>query len=439
MSADDPFASFDGERTLIKPSAGRGARSAPAPVAAPLPSDTGTPLPSGTAEALPIPGLNPLLAAATPLLRLGPRLRSTVQLADPPALRASLVEALRRFETATRAAGLPNEQVVAGRYVLCSFLDECASSTPWGGSGAWSSQSLLVHFHNESWGGEKLFQLMGKLAEDVPKNRSLLELLDVVLALGFEGRYRVLDGGRAQLDSVRERLVQLLRQGAAGVDRELSPQWAGAPAGDARLRDGLPVWVAAAATALLLMGAFTALRFSADGHSDAAFHALQTLDAKGATPAVAASAPVPAAAPRLAGLLQPDITAGRVEVRDFADRSVVVLRGSEFFEPGSADVAAAAKPLIGRIAVALARLPGPVVVAGHTDNQPIRSLRFPSNWHLSQARAAAVQALLAETVPAERLRAEGRADAMPVDDNATAAGRARNRRVEITLAAAPGG
>ncbi|MBU6260014.1 MAG: OmpA family protein, partial [Burkholderiales bacterium] len=73
---------------------------------------------------------------------------------------------------------------------------------------------------------------------------------------------------------------------------------------------------------------------------------------------------------------------------------------------------------------------------GHTDNQPIRSLRYPSNWHLSLARANHVKALLAQSVNPSRLSAEGRADSEPVASNATAAGRAQNRRVEITLLAA---
>jgi len=78
-------------------------------------------------------------------------------------------------------------------------------------------------------------------------------------------------------------------------------------------------------------------------------------------------------------------------------------------------------------------------VTGHTDNQPIRSLRYPSNWHLSQERAAAVKDLLASRVPPARLKAEGRADSEPVLDNSTPANRARNRRVEITLSAAQNG
>ena len=124
-------------------------------------------------------------------------------------------------------------------------------------------------------------------------------------------------------------------------------------------------------------------------------------------------------------------------MRDLADRSVIIIRGDGFFEPGSADIADRVRPLLGRIADALNQVPGPVLVTGHTDNQPIRSLRYPSNWHLSQERAAAVKDLLASRVPPARLKAEGRADSEPVLDNSTPANRARNRRVEVTLLVAP--
>ena len=424
MSDNDPFSAFESDRTIIKPSAGRGGRAAPA--AAPAAEATPLPeLPGAT-------GINPLLQAAAPLLQAAPRIRTMGHHPNPAALRAALVEGVRQFESTARAQGLPNEQVVAGRYVLCTFLDESASGTPWGGSGAWSSQSLLVLFHDETFGGEKVFQLMGKLAENVPANRNLLELLYAALALGFAGRYGALPNGQAQLDSVRERLAQMLRQAAPTVDPALSPAWAGQPARQARLRDGIPVWAVGAGLALLLGLVFAALRFNADDHSEPVFQALQALDVPAPPPP---PPPQPAAQPRLAGLLAPDIQAGLVDVRDDADRSVIVIHGDGFFEPASAEVAARVKPLLGRIATALAAVPGPVLITGHTDNQPIRSLRYPSNWHLSQDRADAVRSLLATSVPAERLRAEGRADSEPVEANNTPAGRARNRRVELTLTA----
>jgi type VI secretion system protein ImpK len=116
------------------------------------------------------------------------------------------------------------------------------------------------------------------------------------------------------------------------------------------------------------------------------------------------------------------------------DRSVVTVRGDGLFEPGSIALAGGREALMGRIADAMAKVGGAVLVTGHTDAQPIRSLRFPSNWHLSQERAQVVGRLLVEGgVPAERVRAEGRADAEPVAPNDNAEHRAQNRRVEMTL------
>ena len=305
MSDNDPFSAFEGDRTIIKPSAGRGARPAAAgqsPAAAPPAQHAGPAPAAALPDLVGAAGLNPLLQAAAALLGTATRIRTMLQHPNPAALRDALAEGIRRFENSARAQGLPNEQVVAGRYVLCTVLDEFAASTPWGGGGAWSSNSLLVLFHNEAWGGEKLFQLMGKLAEDVPQHRNLLELMHVSLSIGFEGRYRVVDNGRAQLEGVRERLAQMLRQQRSPVDKELSPAWAGERAGDGRLRDGIPVWVVAAAAALLLMLVFVALRFAIHDRSNPAFDALQALDVKAAAPL---PPPVPAAAPRLTGLLAP--------------------------------------------------------------------------------------------------------------------------------------
>lgn len=432
---DDPFAAFGQDRTVIKPSAGRpqaAGAAAPTAAAPTAPAAGGREAPMAW-DALTSSGLNPLVAVAMPLLSAAPRIRHSAQHANPAGLKDALAEGLKSFEAQARAQGLPNDQVIAGRYILCTLLDESAASTPWGGSGAWSAHSLLVQFHNESWGGEKVFQLMAKLAENVPANRNLLELLYVTLALGFEGRYRVIDNGRAQLDGVRERLSQLLRQGSQ-PDPALSPRWQGVATGDGKLRRQWPLWVIASAVGAALLLVYLGFRLTINAASDQAYTGLRSLDVK-AAPAVAAPPPAPpkAAAPRLAGLLKPDVDAGLLEVRDLADRSVVVIRGDGLFEPGRAELASGLQPLVGRIAAALKSVPGQVLVTGHTDNQPIRSLRFPSNWHLSQARAETVRAVLADTVGPARVRAEGRADAEAVDDNATPAGRSRNRRVEVTL------
>ena len=435
---NDPFAAFESDRTVIKPGAGRGgARPPGAPAGGPPGAAPPRAEPAGqeaplALDALMSASLNPLVSAASPLLSTAPRIRVMVQHANPAGLKDALADGVRKFEAQARADGLPNEQVIAARYILCTLLDESAASTPWGGSGVWAGQSLLVLFHNETWGGEKVFQLMSKLAENVPANRNLLELLYVVLAFGFEGRYRVLTDGKAQLDSVRVRLSQMLKQQRGEADKALSPRWQGVPARVAKLGSGLPMWVVISFAALLLMGIYIAMRLSINGVSDPVASILQGLDVKAAS-IVVPPPPPPAPVPRLASFLKPEVDAGLVQVRDLADRSIVIVKGDGFFEPGSAVIAGKVRPLLDRIAAALQATPGQVLITGHTDNQPIRSLRYPSNVQLSQDRANAVKTLLGDSVKPERLRAEGRGESEPVEDNATPAGRAKNRRVEITL------
>lgn len=428
MSNQDGLPDDSSEKTVIKPSAGRMARGAAARVQSPEP--VAEPL---ALDAVMQAGLEPLLAAAAPLLNAAPVIRNTVSHANPRALRQGLADGIRQFEARARAASVPNEQVIAARYVLCTLLDESASSTPWGGSGVWAGQSLLVEFHNETFGGEKVFLLMSKLAEDVRGNRALLELMYVTLAFGFEGRYRLLPDGRGQLDTVRQRLAEKLAQPDVAPGKDLSAHWQPAAGAAQVLRGGWPVWVVAAVVAGLLLLLFAVFRFATNANSDPVFDDLSALDVPKVAAATPPAPPPPAPKPRLATFLAAEISQGLVEVRDLADRSIITIKGDGFFDPGSADVAGRVRPLLDRITEALNDVPGPVLVTGHTDSQPIRSLQFPSNWHLSQARAQAVKAVLDAKLAAGRVRAEGRADAEPVDTNEAPAGRARNRRVEVTL------
>lgn len=423
MSQDDPFAAFDPGATIVLPRPG----GRPAKAAAEAPA-TWTDLP---VEPAPSSGINPLVATANALLNLVPQLRATPQHPDPAGLRDSLGNQLRSFETRARSLGIAQEKIIAARYILCTFLDETAASTPWGGSGLWARNSLLVTFHNESWGGEKFFQLINKLAENPAQNRDLLELMYVCLSLGFEGRYRVIEGGRAQLDELRERLAQMIQNQAGAYEPALSPRWQGVASKSHPVLRLLPLWVFGAAAGVLLLGLFLFYSYRLNQASDPLFSQVVALRAQAAP----APPPIALAKPRLAHLLAAEIAGGLLEVRDEADRSVVILRGNNLFAPGSAQLTAQYQTLIPRISEALAKLPGNVVITGHTDNVPTRSLQFPSNWHLSRARADSVLALLAARLGG-RLSAEGRADAEPVVANDSAENRARNRRVEITLYAA---
>ena len=143
----------------------------------------------------------------------------------------------------------------------------------------------------------------------------------------------------------------------------------------------------------------------------------------------------PTALDRLRASLQPDIDKRAVSLLGTAATPIIRIAGRSMFAPGSAAVLSAS------LAAARAHCRRPAEtnldrcsVIDYTDNQPVRTVRFPSNFQLSVARASAVRAIIARDLgdPA-RVSAEGRADADPIARNTTAEGREQNRRIEIVL------
>lgn len=126
------------------------------------------------------------------------------------------------------------------------------------------------------------------------------------------------------------------------------------------------------------------------------------------------------------------------EVQTVIDRRGLVVRvltDQLLFASGQAALEPAGLPLLNEVARLLnVDKSHPITVEGHTDNVPISSSQYPSNWELSTDRATTVvRYLIAQAVKRGRLGAVGYADLHPIDGNATAAGRAKNRRVEIVL------
>ena len=128
--------------------------------------------------------------------------------------------------------------------------------------------------------------------------------------------------------------------------------------------------------------------------------------------------------------------AGRLAVLRQGNEIVLRLVNQGLFESGQAEPSSAWSATFGRLAEA-ANLPhGPLRIEGHTDNQQIRSLQFPSNQELSVARADAVGKAVsgAGLTDGSRIKTAGLGDAQPIADNGTADGKRQNRRVEIHVA-----
>jgi chemotaxis protein MotB len=128
-----------------------------------------------------------------------------------------------------------------------------------------------------------------------------------------------------------------------------------------------------------------------------------------------------------------NIRPGSITMRITPDGLVISLHEAGFFPSGSAEVRAASIPVLSLLAATLPA--GPLRVEGHTDNVPIHTAQFATNWELSTTRATAIARLLLEHGPIDpvNLSAAGYAEFHPVASNATEDGRTQNRRVDIIL------
>jgi chemotaxis protein MotB len=133
--------------------------------------------------------------------------------------------------------------------------------------------------------------------------------------------------------------------------------------------------------------------------------------------------------------LKAEIAAGRIQITMQERGLVVSFTQAALFAPGEDVISPEAYSGLEKVALAMAKLPNPVRLEGHTDSTPINTPRFHNNWELSSARSIAILELLTNKfgVPKERLSIAGYADTAPVASNETEEGRAKNRRADIVI------
>lgn len=444
---DDPLTPRD--VTILRPRPGVGRKPASPPPSSPPPvQPSAQPAPAAYAAAPPppaqfvapvhadslaqLPGVavNPLVQAAVPLLLLAGRLRGQIAPADVEGLRRQAMQEISAFEERARRGEIPAEDVLAARYALCTVVDEAVLNTPWGAQGGWASQSLLVTFHREASGGEKFFQILDRVSGEPQRYLALLELLYACLALGFEGKYRLDPQGAARLAEIRQNLYRRIAGLRDGVEPELSPRWKGVEDRRNAVLRFVPLWIVAAACAVVLLGGYlyfdSQLRAKADPVNAVLARAgLESFEA----PSVAT--PVPASG--LRELLSAQIASGQIYFDEAGGRTAITLAVPDLFASGSTQVNERHAGLVHEIGAALNEVPGRIVVIGHTDNQPLRSLRFKDNYELSRVRAEQVAELLMRDIrTGARIETAGKGALEPRFEPADLPeNRARNRRVEI--------
>ncbi len=443
MRDDDQHPDDDGPRTRLRLNPGGRRRDsqdvAPRGSARPLPAlDQGAELLTAGS------GVNAVVQAATPLLMLTSGLRGTMEHLDVNGLYEHILREISTFEQSALASGCTRQTVEGARYVLCSFIDEVVMNTPWGGDSVWANRPLLLELHGNTKGGEVVFQMVEQELSNAPADAELLEFLYVCLARGFEGVHRLSESGQRTLSEVRDRLSSRIRSWRDVPTAHLSDHWRGVEDRRSRLVRVVPAWVmlcvGLAIASLVYFPLRTKLSWAAQPVAQKLNGIARVISEPPPCdqPQVAKSVVVgPALASLLANESPEEVLVSEVS----PGKTIVVLRGAGFGS-ASAEVPAQLRALLVRIAAAVAEIGGSVQVEGHSDNLPIRSLKFQDNYELSQARAESAARVIRETV------ASGTASVsslglgsdepryLPEDEPAN---RSLNRRIEIVHRTRGGG
>jgi type VI secretion system protein ImpK len=403
-----------------------------------------------------------IVRSAAPLLNLAHSLRNTEEQPDINELRRVTIDAVGRYERDLASARISPERARAAHYVICATIDDVVLSKRWGVRAGWARSGLVSTFHMDVTGGDRVFDLLDHFQQSPGTNKDLLLLIYLCLSLAFEGRTRVSPRGSLELGRIRDSLYKTLLGQYGVFERELSPHWRGVSARHKPLRTAVALWTILSVLVLLFALGYMFFTLSLNKASDATFERLANLPPRD-TPSVLIDTPklkdvivqtpppvkkqpetppplvMPQPTPldNLLAFLQPEVDRKLVTLSNSNGRLLVRINNSGLFDTGSADVSDRFRDLLQRIGGALASEKFRAVVVGYTDNVPIRTAQFPSNWHLSEARARAVGDILATYTGKDAILTEGRADSDPLASNETPEGREANRRTEILVLTDP--
>jgi type VI secretion system protein ImpK len=364
---------------------------------------------------------NPYIAAAMPLLLLVENIRSwPTHIAAE--VRPPIVRELQFFQQNLQQKNCPQEDVNYLSYLLCTSIDSIFNGLQTPES---YNQSLLVEFHRDAWGGEDCFEHLRVYMDSPKQYREILEFYDLILSLGFEGKYQMLDHGSVLLMDLRSRLHTQLY----GKNDTQSLAMAQAVPSAPRRQHIRARKIFIYGFALCLCAYSATAWYLHQQSQQIRSNILTWVLPEPRKINIMETLPNP---------LSNILNEGWLEVRKDPRGWLLIFTSDGAFRTGQAALSEEFinKQNIERLGKALAPWPGDMEVIGHTDNTPFRSSSGNNNLKLSAARAAVVADKLRESTQINEthqreINAIGRGENEPLADNATEEGRRRNRRVDI--------
>lgn len=381
---------------------------------------------------------NPMMAAASPFLALVANVRTGRARITLPELHARAVRELTVFDNAIKTAGYPDDQRRRAQYAVCATIDDVAQNLPGQNGAEWARRSMVIHFFGENIGGDRFWQLLEDMLKTPATYKDLIELFHGCMAVGFEGRFRVIEEGRRRHYEVMQKAYAALEHVRDLSDVELSPHWRGQPTPARPPSFWAPLALAVGAAALFLLLAWFAFSLVLGQTGQPSLVATRGISPDQGLRMSRSAPPPPAVSSaqvdRVRTFLAPEIQAGTVTVDNEGTNLRVRTTVGNLFDSGSDVLRAEYDGLFGRIGQAIDGEPGPVRIEGHADSDRIATLEFPDNQALSAARATrAADRIRSMLKDPSRVTSQGFGDAQPIASNDTAEGKAQNRRVEILL------
>lgn len=376
---------------------------------------------------------NRLVEEASCIFSIIFKIRSAPDSTDVNTLKNYVIESIKDYESSLKFEGLPSEHIRSSKYCLCSFVDETVLNTTWGGRSNWSEESLLSIFHAETFGGDHFYKLLDDALLQPHSNILLLEFLYICLSFGFIGKMRIEDNGMDQIETYRYKTYQAILKfsevkDTSNVSTHEKNLFVGV-----KPASSVPIWVIASVFSVLCLGVYMAFLYKINVLSDPVFARINNIARTEEASFISVDAENPSAL-HLKQMLQSEVERDLIELVELSDRVRVIINSNELFASGSAEVREGILPILAKIARVLESTNGRILITGHTDSQPIFTSKYPSNWHLSLARATAVANVLAMGSELQgRLWPEGKGDTDPRKSNESRSQRAENRRVEIDL------
>lgn len=185
---------------------------------------------------------NLMLDAASPLFGLVIRLRTLDELPNIKDVHQQVRNQIDNIQEEMRQHGYEPAQLLAYTYGLCLFIDEAVMERPWGKSSCWSQEPLLSIFHDETWGGEKIFTVISRLMQEPKRYQDVLEFMYFALCLGLRGKYALAPKGEETVTALIHQLHGIIRELRGPTPEEVCDPYTNVAPRNFRMNRQWPWW-----------------------------------------------------------------------------------------------------------------------------------------------------------------------------------------------------